>query len=322
MAENTKIEWAHHTFNPWIGCQKVGPGCDHCYAETWDARFEGVRWGPHAQRTRTKEANWTKVRRWNRKAGEAGIRERVFVASLADICDTHSSIKTEWRSDLAELVCACENLDFLFLTKRAGNITSVLSSMFPEGIPQNLWMGITIVNQEEADRDIIKLLKAKQELGLSIAFLSMEPLLGPVDLAFTGARPENSVNFRLDALRGVWMGRDHLVSDHTARIDWVIVGGESGADARPMDPAWVRALRDQCQEAGTPFLFKQWGEWFAYGEIDAQGRENSRTRGEDPTVWHAWPEGGFSVRLGKAQAGRHLDGVTHDAVPEGRYHAA
>lgn len=176
MAENTNIEWATHTFSPWIGCQKVGPGCDHCYAEIWDEKSEGeTRWGPHAARKRTRQGNWDRVITWNYKAGQAGIRESVFVASLADVFDTHRSIEPEWRSDLAALVRKCENLDFMFLTKRAGNVEKILKDMFPEGAPSNLFIGITVVNQEEADRDIVKLLRAKAACGFPVAFLSMEP---------------------------------------------------------------------------------------------------------------------------------------------------
>jgi len=125
MAENTKIEWAHHTFNPWIGCQKVGPGCDHCYAEAWDARGlqqQETRWGAHANRTRTAPANWRKPLAWNKAAQAAGQRHRVFCASLADVFDNHSSILPDWRADLWALIRATPNLDWMLLTKRPGNI--------------------------------------------------------------------------------------------------------------------------------------------------------------------------------------------------------
>lgn len=111
MAENSNIEWTDHTFNPWIGCQKVSPGCDHCYAETWDARGlqgQATRWGPHAERTRTSAANWRKPLAWNRAAEAAGKRARVFCASLADVFDNHPSILPEWRRDLwAPLGLSC-----------------------------------------------------------------------------------------------------------------------------------------------------------------------------------------------------------------------
>ena len=90
MAKNSSIEWTHHTFNPWVGCQKVSPACDNCYAEAWDKRFKGNRWGPHSDRTRTK--TWREPLKWNREAGATGVRQRVFCASLADVFDNHLSL--------------------------------------------------------------------------------------------------------------------------------------------------------------------------------------------------------------------------------------
>lgn len=179
MAENSKIEWTHHTFNPWIGCQKVGPGCDHCYAETWDARGlqqRETRWGPHAARTRTSAANWRKPLKWDREAATAGERRRVFCASLADVFDNHPSVLPEWRGDLWELIARTPNLDWMLLTKRPGNIANMLP--VPFRLYPNVWLGCTVVNQAEADRDIPKLLA----VPAAVRFLSMEPLLGPVDL--------------------------------------------------------------------------------------------------------------------------------------------
>lgn len=324
MAENTNIEWATHTFNPWMGCQKVGPGCDHCYAEVWDEKAGGEsRWGPHAARTRSKQGNWDRVVTWNSKARDAGIRESVFVASLADVFDTHSSILPEWRADLAALVKKCENLDFMFLTKRAGNVEKLLKAMFPEGAPSNLWIGATIVNQEEANRDIVKLLKAKSACGFPVAFLSMEPLLGPVKLTDLHYK-EGDAELRLNALSAeIWVENTESAAgyaneaDGVTKLDWIIVGGETGIEARPMHIDWARSLRDQCAEAGTPFLFKQWGNWFPYGEMDASGAMNSVTRGEKHGVWHEWDgEVGFSVYFDKKIAGRFLDERTWDGLPK------
>lgn len=294
MAENTKIEWADHTFNPWIGCMKVGPGCDHCYAETWDARGlqrQPGRWGPEAARTRTGVANWNKPRAWNRAAIAEGRRARVFSASLADIFDNHASISETWRHDLASLIVATPHLDWLLLTKRIGNAAGMLRRMFPGGVPRNIWLGATIVDQKEADRDIEKLRQTKADLDLSVAFLSMEPLLGPVDLGPVLSCPGPS-------------------------IDWIIVGGETGSGARPMNAGWVRQIRDQCEKRNVPFLFKQWGNWLPHGEIDAMGRVNSTAPTETPGIWHEFPDGGgFAMRLDKTLAGRFIDGHTHDGFP-------
>ena len=132
MAENSGIEWTHHTFNPWIGCTKVSAACDHCYAEAWDARgLQGLstRWGPHASRTRTSAANWQKPITWNRKAASEGRRYRVFCASLADVFDNHGSITSGWRGDLWHLIARTPHLDWLLLTKRPQNITKMLLSL-------------------------------------------------------------------------------------------------------------------------------------------------------------------------------------------------
>ncbi|MCE6959340.1 phage Gp37/Gp68 family protein [Cereibacter sphaeroides] len=286
MGTNTKIEWAHHTFNGWIGCQKAGPGCDNCYAETWDGKSGGMRWGPKATRTRTTPQTWNKALKWERDAVAAGERHRVFASSLSDVFDNHASIDPAWRRDLAAMILKTPNLDWMLLSKRIGNAEPMLGDMFPEGVPSNLFLGATIVTQKEAERDLPVLVRTKKSLGISRVFLSMEPLLERVVIA-------------------PWL----------ADIDWVIVGGESGPDARPMHIDWVRSLRDQCAAAGTPFLFKQWGEWFPFGEVDAEGLQNTVSRGKASGLWLEWKDApGFSVRIGKVKAGRHLDGRTWDGI--------
>lgn len=307
MAENSNIEWTDDTFNPWIGCTKVSAACDHCYAEKWDKRFGGERWGPHAPRRRTAAANWRKPLAWDKAAAAEGVRRKVFCASLADVFDNHRSITSGWRGDLWRLIAETPNLDWLLLTKRPQNIAKMLPETY--GAPEwgdgwpNVWLGTTAENQEEADRRIPILL----DTPAAKRFASMEPLLGPIDLRLRAWVPWIPHKDRLS----------HKPNPNTY-LDWVIVGGESGLGARPMHPDWARGIRDQCAAAGTPFFFKQWGDWFPYGERDASGAINSVTRGERLGVWHEWgAEGGFSVRLpgGKKAAGRHLDGVTHDGTP-------
>lgn len=300
MSENSKIEWTDHTFNPWEGCQKVGLGCDHCYAETRNARFAGgtaVNWGPGAPRRRTSAANWRKPLAWNAAHeaffAEHGRRQRVFCASLADVFD--NAVDPAWRADLFELIERTPNLDWLLLTKRIGNVQGMVplpwiskpfqhgpnpANIYPAGWPANVWLGASIVNQVEADRDIPKLVA----LHAHVKFLSMEPLLGPVDLR--GNLPgERALRWHRPMLN---------------MLDWVIVGGESGPGARPMHPAWAQSLRDQCAAAGVPFLFKQWGEWALAGER----RSILGCTLHDMT------------RVGKKAAGRLLDGVQHDGFPE------
>lgn len=227
--EGTGISWADLTFNPWIGCQKVGPACDNCYAETLATTRLGVEWGPGAERRRTATGNWAKPVRWNRYAGEAGVRLKVFSASLADVFD--NAVSDDWRDDLAFLILATPHLDWMLLTKRVGNVRDMVERMWPEGsTPPNVALGLTIANQEEADRDLPKGIAVKQGLGIRRLFLSMEPLLGFVEL-----------------------GR-YL---KTGAVDLVIVGGESGKNARSMPAYWVDAIKVSCSHHGVPFHFKQ-----------------------------------------------------------------
>ena len=256
MGENSAIEWTHHTFNPWEGCQRVGPGCDNCYAEARDVRFTGgYHWGPGAPRRRTSAANWRNPLRWNREAAASGTRPRVFCASLADVFD--NAVDPAWRHDLWALIAATPNLDWMLLTKRPGNIAKMLPPDWGNGYP-NVWIGCTVVNQEEADRDIPKLLSVPAR----VRFLSMEPLLGPVDLTLDGLScapcphcadgstdPETGL---VDCPRCDGTGKGDEVA-----LDLVIVGGESGPHARPMHPDWARSLRDQCVAAGVAFFMKQ-----------------------------------------------------------------
>ena len=334
MSENSKIEWTDHTFNPWEGCQKVGPGCDHCYAENRNARFAGgqaINWGPGAPRRRTSVSNWNLPLRWNAQAeafqAQHGRRQRVFCASLADVFD--NAVSREWRDDLAALILDTADLDWLLLTKRIGNAGAMLVEMFLDGPPANVWLGATVVNQAEADRDILKLLR----IPASVRFLSMEPLLGPVSFEGLFANPSNIAD-----------GTNAL-----EELDWVIVGGESGPGARPMHPDWALSLRDQCEAVGTAFMFKQWGEWRPISQM-SEGEDRALWRSRviakphedqsnlddiygrvcttestvihlDGSVHHflepnAFPLGAMTMyRVGKKAAGRQLDGRTWDETP-------
>lgn len=319
MADNTKIEWADHTFNPWEGCQKVGPGCDHCYAETRNARYNGtaINWGPDAPRRRTSAANWKKPLKWNLDAANFAAlhkrRQRVFCASLADVFD--NAVPWQWRLDLFSVIADTPELDWLLLTKRIGNVQSMLDDMQVHGTLAecfpNVWLGITVVNQDEADRDIPKL----QMIPAAVRWLSCEPLLGALDLSDSlhGQVTVGAVN----GIGGVSFG--------APAIDWVVAGGESGPGARPMHPDWARSLRDQCAAAGVPFFFKQWGDHFPCELLPDQGDGHPwRTMHTGGPAW-ALAEFGLPrsdieqvsfSRVGKKRAGRQLDGVRHDAMPE------
>lgn len=225
MGEVTKIEWCDHTFNPWIGCTKVSPGCDNCYAEAlMDHRYKRVKWGPHGERSRTSESNWQSPRAWDRWASEKGRRPFVFCASLADVFDNQAP--EEWRADLFKLARETPNLVWLFLTKRIGN--AVAMSKSAGGFPRNAAIGSTFPNQTDYDRDITNLRHAKECLNALFSFGSFEPLLSSID------------------------GGGRLP-------DWVIVGGESGKTPRQMDLEWARSLKRQAEAQGVIFNFKQTG---------------------------------------------------------------
>ena len=321
MTENTKIEWADHTFNPWVGCQKVGPGCDNCYAEGWAKRSGLVQWGPGAERRVTTDATWAKPRKWNAMAQASGTRARVFCASLADVFD--NAMPEEWRDRLWSLIKDTPHLDWLLLTKRPGNIANMLPVPFDfdKHFP-NVWLGCTVVNQAEADRDIPKLLAVPAR----VHFLSMEPLLGPVRLPWADSNDKLPVPDK--------DGREHLMPASfvervfndtfgVPQIDWVITGGESGPKARPMHPDWARSLRDQCQAAGVPFFFKQWGEWGigASREKDDEWLPDHLYPTKTVFGQPAWiaardaPWSPLMERFGKARAGRLLDGREWNELP-------
>jgi protein gp37 len=322
MAESTLISWARHTFNPWIGCTKVSNGergaCANCYAENWGHRF-GVAWGSGAPRRRTSESNWRQPISWDRAAAKAGERPFVFCASLADILD--NEVPIQWLADVVDLARRTPNLIWLFLTKRAPliikRLREALAHLGLTEMPKNIALGISVVTQEEAERDIPWLLRAKAALNPAFAFVSMEPLMEAVKLCIdTGSEG-------WDFLSGGWYEREdpatgpgaHHASGYGPKLDWVITGGESGAHARPSHPDWFRSLRDQCQRAGTAFHFKQWGEWrwapdrahFKELTVEPWRRLGSGMPGVRPALM---------VREGKKRTGRELDGRTWDELPK------
>lgn len=349
--ENSHIEWTDHTFNPWIGCTKVSPGCAHCYAEARDIRFTGgIHWGKGAPRQRTSESNWNEPRRWNRIYAESlkawcdgvGVldqkprRPRVFSASLADWLD--DEVDVVWFLDFLDLVRQCDNLNWLLLTKRPQNWSQRMTAAYVESFarheaelsnwirnwidgsaPDNIWLGTTVENQAMADERIPKL----TNIPAKIRFLSCEPLLGPVDLQY----PESLFpGGPAHCCSGAECGCQGQPIDPPLiyGINWVIAGGESGKEARPMHPDWARGIRLDCEGNHVPFLFKQWGEWVgADRHRPGQDRGTISAADKTPEYWpvsetakqHDFKDGGFAFRVGKKEAGRLLDGVEHSEFP-------
>lgn len=274
MGQDTKIEWAHATFNPWMGCQKVSPGCANCYAEEMmDHRYGKVKWGPDGTRVVTSDANWKQPKKWNKQAIEEGVRHRVFCASLADVFEDRDDL-VETRHRLMDLIYLTPQLDWLLLTKRP-DIAYYWTEKWP--LHKNVWIGTSVENQKYANERIPWLLR----IPAAKRFLSVEPLLGPL-----------SVMFAMNTIEADTIP-DRSYSDH---LQWVIVGGESGRNSRPMKSQWVRHIRDECKTMHIPFFFKQWGEY-----------------GPEET----YP--GAMYPIGKKLAGRKLDGIEHNEVPDGLF---
>lgn len=291
--KDSKIEWTDFTFNPWEGCTKVSPGCANCYAEARNKRFNaGANWGKSAPRRMTGEANWMLPLRWNAKFPGT----RVFCASLADWLD--DEVPISWTANLFNIIVQTPKLKWQLLTKRPENWSTRMAAVLDYygatkffydkqsrgylahnaafewlacNAPYNVWIGTTVEDQERADQRIPELL----EIPAVVRFLSCEPLLGPVDLALGDPKHRTAGSYH-------------------AEIHWVIAGGESGTSARPMHPDWARSLRDQCQQAGVAYFFKQWGSNPAK---DAFTTDPVNAVMQDP------------------KGGRLLDGSLHNAFP-------
>lgn len=322
MGADTGIEWCDHTFNPWTGCQRVSPGCDHCYAAALAKRAPDTfgSWEPGAARKRTSDAYWRQPKRWNAAAAAAGVRRRVFCASMADVFDNRAPV--QWRDDLWWLIQQTPALDWLLLTKRPQSIPHMLPPDWGATGWPNVWLGTTAENQAEANRRIPHLLGVPAR----VRFLSCEPLLGPVNLRAIDVDGDSEVL----PLGAAWLDRLEPGETEDTRIDWVIAGGESGTGARPMHRDWVRSLRDQCAAAAVPFFFKQWGEWLpgtqytaahidrdpgVYSRFACMDWENGRAEEVDPMDGLSGDE---VYRVGKKAAGALLDGREHKAFPYGR----
>lgn len=276
MSKDSKIEWTHHTFNPWWGCTKVSPGCKHCYAETWARRLGKDFWGNKAARRELSAAYWKQPLAWDAAAEATKTRSRVFCASMGDVFEDRRDLDAR-RQRLWQVIESTPNLDWLLLTKRPEMVAKL--APWTTAWPRNVWLGSTAENQRWLDKRMPSLLAA----GARTLFLSCEPLLGPLDLR-------------------AWVSSDGRL------VDWVIGGGESGHGSRPMNPEWVRILRDQCLELGIRFHFKQWGNW-------CPESASASERGQRKTLFTSDGNRITVVNVGKKDAGRLLDGRQWDEFP-------
>jgi len=298
VAQSSNIEWTDATVNFWWGCTKVGAGCDHCYAEAWSKRTGGNIWGVGVPRRKIKSApalihrldnayaDWAadatcaveNAKVFGLPVPHVDTRRRVFIQSMSDLFDTE--VPTEWFAEAWTKIEVCNRLAIQIVTKRISVVEKRLAAIGRASWPFHAGLMITVVNQAEADRDIPRLLALKAKFNIPWVGLSIEPMLGLIDLS-------------------PWLDQ----------IDWVICGGESGGHARPMHPDWPRALRDQCAAAEVPFLFKQWGEWADAEDWPSELQEHYELINRAD---------GNSVRVGKKRAGRLLDGVEHNGFPNTR----
>ncbi|WP_199085434.1 DUF5131 family protein [Bosea sp. ASV33] len=359
MAAVSAIEWTDATVNFWWGCTKVGPGCDHCYAETHSNRFQPGLWGTGTPRRKIKGAAKLLNRldndyAWWAADAEIGrfhpnSRRRVFIQSMSDLFDLE--VPLEWFAEAWGKIVQCNRIDIQIVTKRISAVEKRLAAIGVTTWPKHAGLIVTVVNQAEADRDIPRLLALKATLGIPWVGVSAEPLLGPIDFEPWLAWPhlDVEVNGRSWGCQGCDSdcpscpkGKAHYdyeegpadqdgmpewIAERRATLEWIIVGGESGKDARPLHPEWARSIRDQCAASGTAFFFKQWGEW--------QPREWCRDGGTH--ALNRWPGHSFQkiqsspdsiervgagpdwqafAKVGKKAAGHFLDGAEHRAWPK------
>lgn len=314
MAINSKIEWTEHTANLWHGCTKVHAGCNNCYAETMTKRWGREIWGNDAPRLEIGSV-WKDLAKMQREAQKADTMARVFIGSMMDIfekpmptIDSHGGMVVNVsdgsptfttensRDKLFEEISdgIYPNLIFLFLTKRPSNIRKMVPGTWLVEPPANVMMGTSPCDQKTAETLVPQLVQN----WTGKRFLSIEPLLGPVDL---------SKFFTIEhiTLPVPWPNNAGIKT--TSPFTWIITGGESGPKARPCHPDWIRSLRDQCATFGIPFFFKQWGEWIPYDQlfIEMMGDWDKRDKIGDVPI----------VRAGKKMAGNEIDYHTHLNFP-------
>lgn len=262
MSENTGIQWTDHTFNPWSGCTKISPGCANCYAAALPPSMRrNAEWGAGRDRVPASDAYWNEPVKWNRAAEKAGVRRRVFCASVADVFEDRASLDP-WRDRLFNLIRATPWLDWQLLTKRPQ-----VAVWWARGLtgdwPDNAWIGTSVENQDAANERVPWLV----QLPAKVRFLSMEPMIGYVD-----------VDRWLDDLSADVDGDGQTTE---RGIQWVIIGGESGNRARPFDPEWGRAVVRSCAWFGVPAFVKQ------MGSVWAAEHGAAHKKGGDPSEWPA-----------------------------------
>lgn len=320
MATKTKIEWCDMTINPVVGCSKCSPGCDNCYAEKMAYRLS------KNPKTAAKYAGVVDENGWTGKVSNFEMscfdnlpkrRKHIFVGSMTDIFHENMADDEGLRA-MFKAFAEYSQHTFILLTKRHKRLAEAIGWLcdMDGEIADNVWLGVTVCNQPEADEKIPLLLGT----SAAVRFVSVEPMLGPVDLSpYIGVFGDNFTDvhytkygWKMDEWSGGFIGPGTRGNDHTYNplpaLNWVICGGETGPNARLMHPDWARSLRDQCQGAGVPFFFKGWGEYINLGQTP------QKAKGNYADVWNLV----CNFRVGKKRAGRLLDGQEWNEFPEVR----
>ncbi len=301
MGKNSKIGWTNHTYNPWFGCTKIDPLCANCYAETFTKRIGNDVWGDDKPRRFFGDKHWAEPLKWDKEAAALGERHRVFCASMADVFEDRKDLDAV-RVRLYHLIEDTPHLDWLLLTKRPEKIEELMygsrggyvlggGDYFP-----NVWLGTSVGVQKSMQkvRDLLK-------IPAVIHFVSAEPLLEAVDFEeeWGPYQDGNTTPLRKTLLDG---------------ISWLIVGGESGNTqaVRPMNPAWARSIRDQCQRHGVKFFFKQNGE---YADLKSAGLDPDHWYSKEEHRRHTFSDGTVVHRVGTGNSGALLDGREWSEVP-------
>jgi protein gp37 len=314
LSDKSKIEWTDATWNPVTGCSKVSEGCRNCYAMKFAERWRGTpgHYYENGFDITLRPDKLDEPLHWRRP-------RRIFVNSMSDLF--HEKVPFDFIRTVFTIMAEANWHTFQILTKRPDRMKNVLDqlswrfdglifngSKVTWPLP-NVWLGVSVENQRAADERIPLLLQTPA----AVRFLSMEPLLGPVDLR----NIDYDRTVKIDCLTGLH-GWPYPHAEQDKRIHWVIVGGESGPGARPMHPDWVRSLRDQCHAAGVPFFFKQWGEFLPHESNEDDPEFWVTESGSCGYVHTSMPTESWITymnRVGKKAAGRLLDGRTWDEMP-------
>jgi protein gp37 len=305
MSDKSKIEWCDSTWNPVTGCTKVSEGCRNCYALTFAERWRGTagHYFENGFDITLRPDKLDQPLKWRRP-------RRIFVNSMSDLF--HKDVPDDFIEKVFRVMCDANQHTYQVLTKRPERMLDWMQRYgWNLSHTPHIWFGVSVENQQAANDRIPLLLHTPA----AVRFLSCEPLLGSVDLM-------NYLSYPMP-MTDEWGAQ--VGADQIRTIDWVIVGGESGHKARPMHPEWVRSLRDQCQEAGVPFFFKQWGEWSETGHSDKACTELAKAvqiisldgKDESGLPLNEYTDRNAIVyRFGKKAAGRLLDGREWNEYPE------